>query len=216
MQIIDFILHIDVHLGQIIQNFGSLSYAILFLIVFAETGFVLTPFLPGDSLLFAGGMFAALGALNIWVLFFTIWIASFLGDNGNYWVGHYFGEKIVNNHRIPIKQSHIDATNEFFKKHGKKAIFFARFMPIIRTFAPFVAGVGKMPYRKFVLSSFLGGLTWVSTFVFLGYFFGNVPAVKHNFSIVMLAIIAVSLLPATLKLLKSRFSKGTLASGVQE
>lgn len=214
MQIIDFILHIDVHLGQIIQNFGSLSYAILFFIVFAETGFVLTPFLPGDSLLFAGGMFAALGSLKIGILFFAIWIASFLGDNMNYWVGHYFGEKIVNNHRIPIKQSHIDTTDAFFKKHGKKAIFFARFMPIIRTFAPFVAGVGKMPYRKFVFSSFLGGFTWVSLFVFAGYFFGNVPVVKHNFSLVVMGIVVLSLIPAAIKFFKGRFPKKRSVSQV--
>lgn len=205
MELIDFVLHVDSYLGRIIENYGSLSYGILFMIVFAETGFVLTPFLPGDSLLFASGMFAALGVLNIGVLFFIIWLASFLGDNVNYWVGYHFGQKIVNNKRIPINQHHIDKTEEFFRNHGKKAIFFARFMPIIRTFAPFVAGVGKMQYRKFVLFSFLGGFSWVASFIFLGYFFGNMPLVKDNFSTVILIIIFVSVAPAVVNILKEKF-----------
>lgn len=204
MELIDFVLNVDVYLGKIIENYGSLSYGILFVIIFAETGLVLTPFLPGDSLLFASGMFAALGALDITVLFFVIWAASFLGDNVNYWVGHRFGQKIVDNHKIPINQKHIDKTEEFFRNYGKKAIFFARFMPIIRTFAPFVAGVGKMEYRKFVTYSFMGGFSWVTIFVFLGYFFGNMPVVKDNFSTVILAIIFISITPATIKVIKER------------
>lgn len=204
MEIIDFLLNADVYLGAIIERYGSFSYAMLFLIVFAETGFVLTPFLPGDSLLFASGMLAALGALNLSVTFFVIWAASFLGDNLNYFVGYYFGQKIVNNKRIPINQIHIDETQAFFKNHGKKAIFFARFMPIIRTFAPFVAGVGKMKYTKFVLSSLLGGFSWVFCFVFLGYFFGNIPIVRKHFSIIVLLIVVISVAPAVFKLVKSR------------
>lgn len=207
MEIIDFILHVDLYLGNMIQDYGTYVYGILFAIVFAETGFVLTPFLPGDSLLFASGMFAALGAMNIWILFFTIWVASFLGDNVNYWVGYHLGQKIVENKRIPINKNHIDQTEEFFKQHGKKAIFFARFMPIIRTFAPFVAGVGKMKYSKFLTISFLGGLSWVTIFVFLGFFFGNVPIVKENFTTVILGIIAISLLPSVYKIAKSKMQK---------
>ncbi len=171
MGIIDFILHVDVHLGKIIVEYGILTYGILFFVIFAETGFVVTPFLPGDSLLFAAGMFAALGSLNIGVLFFLLWAASFLGDNSNYWIGHFFGQKIVDNHRIPIKQSHIDKTQTFFQEHGKQTMILARFMPIIRTFAPFVAGIGKMKYRDFVLFSFIGGLSWISIFVLAAYFF---------------------------------------------
>lgn len=207
MELIDFILHVDVYLGRMIENYGSLSYGILFAIVFAETGFVLTPFLPGDSLLFASGMFAGVGALNVTVVFFTIWAASFLGDNVNYWVGYHFGKKIVNNRRIPINQNHIDKTEEFFKNHGRKAVFFARFMPIVRTFAPFVAGVGKMEYRKFVFFSLVGGFSWVTSFVLLGYFFGNMPIVKDNFSLVILLIIFISVMPTIVNLLKNKMQK---------
>lgn len=207
MEIIDFILNADVYLGKIIASYGGLTYAVLFAIIFAETGFVLTPFLPGDSLLFASGMFAALGSLNVWALFFIIWLASFLGDNANYWVGCYFGQKIVSNKRIPINQEHIDKTRDFYKEHGKKTIIMARFMPIVRTFAPFVAGIGKMEYRKFVFFSFIGGLSWVAIFVFAGYFFGNIPLVKNNFSTVIFIIILVSISPALIKLIKSKLAK---------
>jgi membrane-associated protein len=207
MEIIDFVLNVDVYLERIIENYGSLSYGILFAIVFAETGFVLTPFLPGDSLLFASGMFAAIGALNVVMLFFVIWLASFLGDNVNYWVGYHFGKKIVANHRIPINQRHIDKTEDFFRNHGKKAIFFARFMPILRTFAPFVAGVGKMEYRKFLIFSLVGGFSWVTSFVLLGYFFGNMPLVKDNFSVVILVIIFISISPAIIKIIKNKIQK---------
>jgi len=207
MELIDFILNVDVYLGRMIEHYGTLSYGILFAIIFAETGFVLTPFLPGDSLLFASGMFAALGALNVTTLFFILWSASFLGDNVNYWVGYHFGKKIVANHRIPINQNHIDKTEEFFRNHGKKAIFFARFMPILRTFAPFVAGVGKMEYKKFLLFSLAGGFSWVTSFVLLGYFFGNMPIVKDNFSIVILAIIIISISPALIKFIKHKLQK---------
>jgi len=207
MELIDFVLNVDVYLGRIIENYGSLSYGILFAIIFAETGLVLTPFLPGDSLLFASGMFAALNALNIWVLFFLLWLASFLGDNTNYWVGRYFGQKIVDNRRIPINQSHIDKTQEFFREHGKKTIILARFMPIIRTFAPFVAGIGKMKYQEFMLFSFIGGFLWVGGFVFAGYFFGNIPPVKNNFSTVILIVILISVSPALIKFIKHKLKK---------
>jgi membrane-associated protein len=209
MEIIDFILHVDVHLGKMIADYGALTYGILFLIIFAETGLVFTPFLPGDSLLFAAGMFAALGSLKIGFLFFLLWTASFLGDNINYWVGRFFGQKIVNNRRIPISQGHIDKTQLFFEEHGKKTIVLARFMPIIRTFAPFVAGIGKMDYRKFVTFSFIGGFSWVALFVFAGYFFGNIPLIRDNFSTVIMAIIAVSVIPALINFIKAKLQKKT-------
>lgn len=203
--IFDFILHIDVHLGEIIATYGVLSYAILFVIIFAETGFVFTPFLPGDSLLFAGGAFAAIGSFNLFPLLTLLWLAAFLGDTANYWIGHFFGQKIIDNPKIPlINQEHIDKTQAFYRKHGGKTIFLARFIPIIRTFAPFVAGVGKMDYLKFVTFNASGGFCWVFAFTFLGYFFGNIPGVKHNFSFVVMAIILISVVPIFLELVKSK------------
>jgi membrane-associated protein len=207
MAIIDFILHIDVHLGEMIVTYGKLVYGILFSVIFAETGLVFTPFLPGDSLLFAGGMFAAQKALNIWILFGILWTASFLGDNTNYWVGRFFGEKILSNKKIPINPKYVQKTQSFFEEHGKWTIILARFMPIIRTFAPFVAGIGKMEYRKFVLFSFLGGLSWVSLFVFAGFFFGNIPIVRNNFSAVIMIVILVSVSPALIKFAKEFWKK---------
>ena len=207
MIIIDFILNIDVHLGEIIANYGKMTYAILFLIIFAETGLVFTPFLPGDSLLFAAGMFAANGSFNVVVLALILWLAAFLGDNTNYWVGCYFGQKIVNNKYIPINQKHIDITQEFYRKHGKKTIFLARFMPIVRTFAPFVAGVGKMHYGEFISYSIFGGFIWAGLFVFAGYFFGNIPVVKDNFSLVIMGIILISILPGIVGLIKKKLKK---------
>ncbi len=207
MGFIDFILHVDVHLGEIIANYGSLTYGILFAIIFAETGFVFTPFLPGDSLLFAAGMFSATGSFNIFILAPLIWAAAFFGDNINYWIGFYFGKKIVDNKYIPINQNHIDQTQEFYQKHGGKTVFLARFMPIIRTFAPFVAGIGKMKYQKFLFYSISGGFAWVFGFILAGYFFGNIPIVRDNFSIVIMGIIAVSVLPAAFKILKAWLKK---------
>lgn len=204
MGIFDFILHIDVHLAELIATYGKMTYAILFVIIFAETGFVFTPFLPGDSLLFAAGMFAATGSFNVALLAVVLWLAAFLGDNTNYWIGHYFGQKIINNKYIPVNQKHVDSTQEFYQKHGGKTIFLARFMPIIRTFAPFVAGIGKMQYRKFVSYSFLGGLAWVFGFVFAGYFFGNIPVIRNNFATVIMGIIIISVFPAIIRLLKGK------------
>ena len=206
--IISFILHIDTHLGEIIAQYGTLSYAILFVIIFIETGLVFTPFLPGDSLLFAAGAFAALGSFNVVFLFFLLWAAAFLGDTANYWIGHFFGEKIISNPRLPIKKEHIDKTQAFYDKHGGKTIFLARFIPIVRTFAPFVAGIGKMRYGHFIIYNILGGLVWVSAFIFAGYFFGNIPQVKDNFSLVVFAIIFLSLVPIILEFLKSRLRSG--------
>ncbi len=202
--LIDFIIHIDVHLVQIIDTFGVLSYLVIFAIIFAETGFVFTPFLPGDSLLFAVGALAALGSFNVAVMLLILIVAAFLGDTTNYWIGHFFGDRIIENRRIPIKREHIDQTHRFFQKHGGKTIVLARFVPIVRTFAPFVAGIGKMSYGRFLSFNIVGGVLWVALFVLAGYFFGNIPAVKHNFSLVILGIIVVSVLPMVVASLRER------------
>jgi len=207
MYIIDFILHVDVHLADLISQFGVFTYLILFAIIFAETGFVFTPFLPGDSLIFAAGMFAATGSFNIFWLAPILLVAAVMGDNTNYWIGYYFGKKIVKNKYIPIKQEYIDATQEFYVKHGGKPIFLARFMPIVRTFAPFVAGIGKMKYQKFVFYSISGGVSWTAGFVLAGYFFGNIPIIRDNFSIVIMIIIAASFLPGIYKIIRGQFKK---------
>ena len=212
--IFDFILHIDIHLGEIIVRYGTLSYAILFVIIFAETGFVFTPFLPGDSLLFAAGAFSAIGSFNIVVLLLLLWVAAFLGDTANYWIGRYFGQKIIDNRRIPINQEHIDKTQKFYAKHGGKTIFLARFVPIVRTFAPFVAGIGKMDYKKFIYYNATGGFVWVFGFMLLGYFFGNLPIVKENFSSAIIVIIALSVIPIAVEFIKAK-SKKTKSSAEQ-
>lgn len=200
----EFILHIDKHLGEIIKNYGLLTYLILFFIVFMETGFVFTPFLPGDSLLFASGVFASLGSFNLFLLLLILSLAAISGDTANYWIGHFFGEKIVENQKIPINQSHIEKTNEFFKKHGGKTIILARFVPIVRTFAPFVAGAGQMSYQKFIFYNIIGGLLWVSIFTLAGYFFGNISFVKNNFSLVVIVIILISILPIVIEFFKHK------------
>lgn len=193
---IDFILHLDVHLTDFVTSYGMLTYGILFLIVFAETGFVVTPFLPGDSLLFAAGAIAALGSLNIVLVVVLLITAAVLGDTANYWIGHFLGRKIVDNPKIPfINQEHIDKTEQFYKKHGGKTIVLARFMPIVRTFAPFVAGVGKMEYDKFLLFNVVGGIVWVVVFTLAGYFFGNLPFIKENFHYAIFVIVGLSLVP---------------------
>jgi len=200
---LDFIIHIDKYLGQIISTYGAATYAILFAIIFIETGLVIMPFLPGDSLLFAAGTFAALGSLNVWLIFFLLSVAAVLGDTANYWIGHFFGQQILSNPKIPINQKHVDETNHFFAKHGGKTIFLARFVPIVRTFAPFVAGIGKMHYGKFISYNIFGGIVWVGSFTFTGYFFGNIPIVKHNFSLVILAIVLLSVAPMLLGVLQN-------------
>ena len=193
--LIDFILHIDVHLEQLIAAYGIITYAILFIIIFVETGLVLTPFLPGDSLLFAAGALAALGSFNVLGLLGLLITAAILGDTVNYWIGHFFGERLIANPKVPIKKEHIDKTKAFFDKHGGKTIILARFVPIVRTFAPFVAGIGRMSYQKFISFNVIGGVIWVVLFILAGYYFGNIPAVKHNFSLVIMGIILVSVLP---------------------
>jgi len=204
--ILDFIMHVDTHLGDIIVQYGTISYVILFAILFIETGLVFVPFLPGDSLLFAAGAFSAIGSFNIYILLTLLWIAAFLGDTMNYWVGHFFGQKLIDNPRVPIKQEYINKTQKYFDKYGGKTIFLARFVPIVRTFAPFIAGVGKMNYVKFVYYNAVGGLVWVFGFTLLGYFFGNIPIVKDNFSLVILAIIALSVVPVIVEYIKARKS----------
>jgi len=202
--VINFILHIDTHLGAIIASYGTLTYIFLFIIIFAETGFVFTPFLPGDSLIFAAGAFAALGSFNVLALLLLFWTAAFLGDTVNYWIGHFFGQKIIDNPRLPVNQKHIDKTQKFYDKHGGKTIFLARFIPIVRTFAPFVAGIGKMDYKKFISYNATGGFAWVGGFTLLGYFFGNLPSVKENFSMVVIAIIILSVSPILVEFLRAK------------
>ena len=205
--LIDFIIHIDVHLGQIISTYGLVTYAILFFIIFMETGLVFTPFLPGDSLLFAAGAFAALNSLNIWWLFFLMSVAAILGDTVNYWIGYFFGKKIVAHPKIPIDEGHIEETQKFFHKHGGKTIILARFMPFIRTFAPFVAGVGRMRYQQFFSYNVVGGLLWVSIATFAGYFFGNIEFVKKNFSLVIMGVIIISLVPIIIEIINRKLKK---------
>ena len=202
--LIDFILELDEHLALIIVQYGIWTYAFLFLIIFMETGFVVTPFLPGDSLLFAAGSFAALGPLNPWTLFGLLALAAILGDTINYWVGHYIGERAFSSDIRWLKKEYLDRTHEFYEKHGGKTIILARFIPIIRTFAPFVAGVGQMTYGHFIAFNVVGGIAWVAIFTALGYFFGNLPLVKENFELVVFAIILISLLPPVYEYIKTR------------
>ncbi len=200
--LIDTFLHLDESLKTIIETYGMWTYALLFLVIFMETGFVVTPFLPGDSLLFAAGTFAALDALNIWVLLILLMVAAIGGDTVNYWIGHALGERAYNIKWI--KREYLDKTHAFFEKHGGKTIFLARFVPIVRTFAPFVAGIGRMPYGFFIRWNFIGGITWVVLFTLAGYFFGNIPFVRANFEFVIIAIILISVLPMGYEWLKAR------------
>jgi len=197
-EFLDFFLHLDQHLQVMILEYGPLVYAILFLIIFVETGLVVMPFLPGDSLLFAAGSFAALGSLNLTYLILLLFVAAVLGDTVNYYVGKHLGLKVLKwkiGNRQLVKQEYIDKTHEFYEKHGPKAIIIARFVPIVRTFAPFVAGIGEMEYRKFAIYNIAGGAIWVVGLTLLGYWFGNMEIVRKNFEIVIFGIIGISVLP---------------------
>lgn len=203
--LIDIVLHLDTHLLQLTQDYGVWVYAILFMIIFAETGLVIAPFLPGDSLLFVAGALCGLGALQLELLLPLLMLAAFSGDNTNYWVGRVLGLRLFErlNGRF-IKREHLDKTHAFYEKHGGKTIIFARFLPIIRTFAPFVAGIGLMRYRLFVMFSALGSMAWIGSLTIAGYLFGNIPMVKNNLTLIIVGIIVMSFLPAIREFFKHR------------
>jgi membrane-associated protein len=201
--IIDFVLHIDKYIGWIIKNFGIGVYLALFIVIFCETGLVFTPFLPGDSLLFVAGTFAGSGAMNIIVLMATLILAAVLGDTVNFWAGTYFGEKVLTRIKY-IKKEHIQKTKDFYRKYGGKTIIIARFVPVVRTLAPFVAGIGKMRYSKFLSYNIIGGALWVSLFLLAGYFFGGLSIVRDNLSLVMITIIIISFLPMVIEFVRGK------------
>jgi membrane-associated protein len=206
--VLDFALHLDKHLSALIQQFGAWTYAILFAVIFVETGLVVMPFLPGDSLLFAAGTFAALGAFDLGWLLLVLAAAAVIGDTVNYWIGHFVGPKVFTREKSRFfKKEYLDRTHAFYEKHGGKTIIIARFVPIIRTFAPFVAGIGRMSYGRFIAFNVIGGVGWVVLLVGAGYFFGNIPFVKANFSLAILAIILVSTLPIAVEYVRHRRSK---------
>jgi len=205
IQLAEYFIHLDTYLGTLISTYGVWVYAILFFIIFLETGFVVTPFLPGDSLLFAAGAFAALGSLNVAYLFILLALAAILGDNVNYWIGRFIGPKVFRSKKSKLFNiEHLHKTQKFYAKYGVKAIIIARFMPIIRTFSPFIAGIGKMKYSKFLGFDIFGGLLWTSLFIFGGYYFGNIPFVKANFEWVILGIIIISILPGVIEYYRNR------------
>jgi membrane-associated protein len=205
--LIDFLLHIDKHLVLITQQYGLLSYAILFFIIFMETGLIVMPFLPGDSLLFAAGSLAALGSFNILVLLLLCVAAAFAGDTVNYWVGRTIGAKLLAKDSRFIKKSHIEKAQKFYEKHGGFAIVLARFVPIVRTFAPFVAGIGEMHYTTFLMYNLLGGIAWVSLFTLAGFFLGNIPFVQQHFEYAMVFIVLISVGPIAFELIKNKMEK---------
>jgi membrane-associated protein len=205
--LIDFIIHIDVHLAELVRDYGAWIYGILFLVIFCETGLVVTPFLPGDSLLFVAGTLAALGDnhINVHLMVILLISAAILGDACNYLIGKFFGEKLFRNPDSKIfKQAYLKKTHDFYEKHGGKTIIIARFVPIVRTFAPFVAGMGKMSYPHFFSFNIIGGAAWVALFMYAGYFFGNVDFVKHNLSLLIIAIILVSVLPGMIEIWRQK------------
>lgn len=214
--LIDFILHIDVHLSELIRDYGATTYAILFAIVFVETGLVVMPFLPGDSLLFAAGAFAGKGDFNLLLLGGLLTVAAIVGDSLNYSIGKYIGPRVFEIKSRFINRAHLERTHQFFEKHGGKTIVIARFMPIVRTFAPFVAGVGAMNYARFIAYNVLGAVVWVWGFLLLGYLFGNLPAVKKNFTLVIMAIVVLSVLPGVVEVVRARLAarrSGTVDAG---
>lgn len=205
---VDFVLHLDKYLNGLIQTFGIWTYLVLFLVIFCETGLVVTPFLPGDSLIFAAGAFAASGSLRVGWLFLILAAAAVLGDTANYWIGKKIGPKVFTKENSKIfKKEYLDRTHRFYEKYGTETIIIARFVPIVRTFAPFVAGIGRMSYGKFLSYNIVGGVGWVALFTFGGYFFGNIPFVRGHFSLVIIAIILISLVPVLWEILKHRREK---------
>ncbi|MCX5638280.1 MAG: DedA family protein [Planctomycetota bacterium] len=205
---VDFILHLDKHLNYILESYGVWCYLLFFVIIFAETGLVVTPFLPGDSLLFALGTFAATGSLKVAWLFVVLSAAAVLGDSANYAIGKYFGLMILKREGAWfLKKEHIERTHRFYEKYGAKSIVLARFVPIVRTFAPFIAGVGKMTYFRFFSYNVVGGILWVSLFLFGGFFFGNIPVIKRNFTLTIFAIIIISILPAVIEVIREKRRK---------
>ena len=196
LNLVNIFIHLDEYLGEIIRDYGVWSHGILFVIIFMETGVVVTPFLPGDSLIFAAGTFAGMGDMNVWLVFILLSAAAVLGDTANYWIGHYIGPRAFSGSVPFLKKEYLDRTHAFYEKHGGKTIILARFVPIIRTFAPFVAGVGAMTYSHFISYNVIGGVIWVALFTFGGYFFGQLPFVQDNFSFVVIGIILISVLPA--------------------
>jgi len=205
--IFEIFLHLDRHLSEIITQYGVWTYGILFFVIFIETGFVVTPFLPGDSLLFAAGTFAALNSLDLYALIILLTLAAVLGDTTNYWIGYTIGERAYRENFRWLNKKHLDRTHEFFERHGGKTIFLARFVPIVRTFAPFVAGIGRMSYGYFISYNFLGGTAWVILLLLTGYAFGNIPVVKHNFSLAIMGVILISLVPIGFELIRDRCCK---------
>ena len=206
--LVDIVLHLDRYLDLIVKDYGTWTYGILILVVFCETGLVVTPFLPGDSLLFAAGTFAALGSLEVEWIALSLGLAAVTGDSSNYWVGRYVGPRVFTPERSRLlNKDHLIRTQRFYEKYGRKTIILCRFIPIIRTFAPFVAGIGRMPYGVFLTFSIIGTTCWISVFVFGGYFFGNIPIVKKNFTAVILGIIFVSIMPGVLEFIRHRYGK---------
>jgi membrane-associated protein len=205
-QFIGIFLHLDKYLSTVIQGYGYWTYLILFIIVFCETGLVVIPFLPGDSLIFAAGAFAAKGDMKLSILFIILCIAAVAGDTVNYEIGHYIGPKIFKQDNIKfLNKEHLERTHKFYEKYGGKTIIFARFIPIIRTFAPFVAGIGQMGYKKFISYNIIGGISWICLFLFGGFLFGNVPVVKNNFTTVIYAIVVISVMPAAIEYFRQKY-----------
>lgn len=213
---LDLFIHLDKHLAEAVQHYGLWTYALLTLIIFCETGLVFTPFLPGDSLLFAAGALTVTTELNIFVLFALLTVAAIIGDSLNYWVGKRFGEFLIRRHSRWLKPEHLDKTHAFFEKYGPKTIVIARFVPIVRTFAPFVAGMGAMSYGRFFYYNVFGGVLWVGLCLAAGYFFGNLPIVKENFSLVVLAIVVISILPAIWGFVSARASSNAARPNAAE
>lgn len=209
---IDIVLHLDVHLQRLVADYGTWIYLILFLIIFCETGLVVTPFLPGDSLLFVAGTVAAGGAMDVHTLFLILAAASFSGDNTNYWIGRYIGPRIFTRKgSLLFNPAHLERTSRFYEKYGGKTVLIARFVPIVRTFAPFVAGIGRMAYARFLAYSFAGAILWIGSLTYAGYFFGNLPIIRDNLSIVIIAIVVISIMPGVIEFLRSRRRRQGLA-----